>query len=77
MSKFNCSKYNEATIRNKSKVEIESRLWVQAFKIVRGKMPYLRKKEVFMMIRQLGPPNVFYAKSVPGSHDFVNIHVAR
>ena len=50
-----------------TKLEIE---WTdsgfKAFKIVRGTTPYFQSKkyDLFPMIRQLGPPHVFFTKSV-------------
>ena len=65
--KTNRRKYNKATIGNMTKVEIErTNAGFKAYKNVRGTMPYFqgKKGEVFAMIRQLGPPNVFFTKSV-------------
>ena len=62
-SKTNRSKYNKATIRNMTKVEIErTDTGFIVFKNVRGTTPYFegKKSEVFAMIRQMGPPNVFF-----------------
>merc|ERR1712112_533641 len=50
-----------------TKTEMErSDLGFKAFKNVRGTTPYFeaKKKDLFAMIRQIGPPNIFFTKSV-------------
>ena len=60
-------KYTRDTILSLQKTELErSDLGFKTFKTIRGTTPYFQgnKGEVFAMIRQLGPPNVFFTKSV-------------
>merc|ERR1712034_203405 len=55
------------TLRDLTKTEIErSDLGFKAFKNVRGTTPYFeaKKKELVAMIRQIGPPHIFFTKSV-------------
>merc|ERR1712177_192147 len=65
--KMNKSKYNKSSLAGLSKTEMErSDLGSKAFKNVRGTTPYFeaKKKDLFAMIRQIGPPNIFFTKSV-------------
>merc|ERR1711905_29943 len=58
---------NKATLAGLTKTEMErSDLGFKAFKNVRGTTPYFeaKKKDLFAMIRQIGPPNIFFTKSV-------------
>ena len=64
---MNKTKYNKDTLRALTKTEIErSDLGFKAFKNVRGTTPYFeaKKKELVAMIRQIGPPHIFFTKSV-------------
>merc|ERR1712126_748211 len=63
----NKTKYNKDTLRALTKTEIErSDLGFKAFKNVRGTTPYFeaKKKDLIAMIRQIGPPHIFFTKSV-------------
>merc|ERR1712041_24545 len=65
--KMNKTKYNKATLGTLTKTQIErSDLGFKAFKNVRGTTPYFeaKKKELVAMIRQIGPPHIFFTKSV-------------
>merc|ERR1711955_170790 len=65
--KMNKTKYNKDTLRALTKTEIErSDLGFKAFKNVRGTTPYFeaKKKELVLFIRQIGPPHIFFTKSV-------------
>merc|ERR1711867_211752 len=65
--KMNKSKYKKATLGALTKTEMErSDLGFKAFKNVRGTTPYFeaKKKDLFAMIRQIGPPHIFFTKSV-------------
>merc|ERR1712177_149070 len=65
--KMNKSKYNKSSLAGLTKTEMErSDLGFKAFKNVRGTTPYFeaKKKDLFAMIRQIGPPNIFFTKSV-------------
>merc|ERR1712030_196307 len=65
--KLNRTKYNKDTLRALTKTQIErSDLGFKAFKNVRGTTPYFeaKKKELVAMIRQIGPPHIFFTKSV-------------
>merc|ERR1712243_495007 len=62
-----CKMNNKDTLRDLTKTEIErSDLGFKAFKNVRGTPPYFeaKKKELVAMIRQIGPPHIFFTKSV-------------
>ena len=64
---MNKTKYNKDTLRALTKTEIErSDLGFKAFENVRGTTPYFeaKKKELVAMIRQIGPPHIFFTKSV-------------
>merc|ERR1712239_23799 len=64
---MNKSKYNKSSLAGLTKTEMErSDLGFKAFKNVRGTTPYFeaKKKDLFAMIRQIGPPNIFFTKSV-------------
>merc|ERR1711873_303196 len=65
--KMNKTKYNKDTLGAFTKTEIErSDLGFKALKNVRGTTPYFeaKKKELVAMIRQIGPPHIFFTKSV-------------
>ena len=65
--KMNKTKNTKATLGTLTKTEIErSDLGFKAFKNVRGTTPYFesKKKDLFSMIRQIGPPNICFTKSV-------------
>ena len=65
-SKSNSRKYDKATIINMSKVVIEKTdLGFKAFKNLKGTMPYFqsKKNDLFAMIKQIGPPHVYFSKS--------------
>merc|ERR1711873_170822 len=65
--KINKTKYNKATLGALTKTEMErSDLEFKAFKNVRGTTPYFeaKKKDLIAMIRQIGPPHIFFTKSV-------------
>merc|ERR1712082_189482 len=65
--KMNKTKYNKATLGALTKTEMErSDLGFKALKNVRGTTPYFeaKKKDLIAMIRQIGPPNIFFTKSV-------------
>ena len=64
---MNKVKYTKATLANLQKTEIDKAdLGFKAFKTVRGTTPYFQAKQrkLFSMIRQLGPPHIFFTKSV-------------
>merc|ERR1712002_1263663 len=57
----------KATLGALTKTEMErSDLGFKAFKNVRGTTPYFeaKEKDLFAMIGQIGPPNIFFTKSV-------------
>ena len=61
--KINEIKYTKATLGTLTKTGIErSDLGFKAFKNVRGTTPYFesKKKDLFSMIRQIGPPHIFH-----------------
>merc|ERR1712215_340002 len=65
--KMNKIKYNKSSLAGLTKTEMErSDLGFKAFKNVRGTTPYFeaKKKDLFAMIRQIGPPNIFFTKLV-------------
>ena len=60
-------KYTRDKILSLHKTELErSDLGFKAFKTIRGTTPYFQaeQRELFSMIRQLGPPHIFFPKSV-------------
>merc|ERR1711925_34549 len=62
------------TLRALTRTEIErSDLGFKAFKNVRGTTPYFeaKKKELVAMIRQIGPPHIFFTKSAHETSMFV------
>merc|ERR1711873_131785 len=65
--KMNKTKYNKATLGALTKTDMErSDLGFKAFKNVRVTTPYFeaKKKDLIAMIRQIGPPHIFFTKSV-------------
>merc|ERR1711873_361286 len=65
--KMNKTKYNKDTLGALTKTEIKrSDIGFKAFKNVRGTTPYFeaKKKDLIAMIRQIGPPHIFFTKSV-------------
>ena len=59
-------RFSKEALMNLAKHEIaRTTCSFEAFKNVRGTAPYFqqKKKELYAMIRQLGPPNLFFTKS--------------